>query len=663
MLYKHDYPWPMMLVLALGVFVPTACVIWFMSEAMSNERFAVNQKVTELYRHQFELVRERYREHWNNKFQALEDIGFDQTGAEIFEYIVRKDLASSAVLVDDRGNIEYPSRSTESEISMPASWAQALKIEHADNDHSSALKVYKAIATKTPDNAIKARAYMAVARSNIKLQQYLPALDVLTRILADSRFNDIGDSLGRLIQPNAQLRALQLIDQKTNFKQSSAPGESPFSPHWNRALDTLLLRLNNYSDQTLKGNQRLFLMDQLETLQVEENSFPTHGAERLAARYIESGSASLTLGGLYETRLPDVVQYVTAQNGTTVLYTREDILSEFNQLKSALLIPEGVNMTLYHPNNTFQSDNSIVVIPVGSPLQGWQLGFEFTRESPFGEAAKKQISVYLWTGTLIVLTIIVLALITARFVGRQLQSSRLKKDLVDTVSHELKTPLSSMRMLVDTLLNGEHELDTVTKEYLQLVAKENTRLSQLIDNFLTFSRMEKNKSAFNFQKQDPGAIAAIALDMVREKFQTLGFLLESTIEDGLPEIVADENLLVRALVNLLENALKYSAESRTVLLNVDYKNDHVRFQVQDYGIGIPQNEIGKIFDRFYRVDKRLSQDVDGCGLGLNIVEFVIKAHCGSVDVTSDVGEGSVFSLNLPKASSSVSQSLLVNGHG
>lgn len=182
-----------------------------------------------------------------------------------------------------------------------------------------------------------------------------------------------------------------------------------------------------------------------------------------------------------------------------------------------------------------------------------------------------------------------------------------------------------------------------------------------------------------FQYQLPEAIAKLALDAVREKSQAQGFSLEVNISDDLPDIFADENLLVTALVNLLDNSLKYSGGNRIIRLRVERsaspeglrrrgsgiedsvknsKLDMVCFQVQDFGIGIPGKDLNKIFERFYRVDKQLSQEVEGCGLGLNIVDFVVKAHGGRIVVDSKLGQGSLFSIYLPQADSVTAEQLL-----
>ena len=658
---RHDYPWQLLLVLALGVFVPTACVIWFMSEAMSNERLVANQKVAALYQQRFEQVREQLRGHWVQKFEALESLDPVQDEAILFADVVRQRLASSVLIRNQRGEIRYPSHTVESQQQMPSAWSRAQTLERHDRNFDAASRAYQDIANTAKHPDIEARAYLALARIHIQLKQYPEAIEILTTTLAESRFNRSQDALGRLIQPNAQLLALQVIRSRREADPMTPESRAVYSEYWQHGLDTLVKRLNNYQDHHLKANQRRFLMDMLIELEVDL-SFPTHQAEILAARYLESGVASAAPGGLRDTLMAGVLHYVTANNGLNALYDQQAMVLEFERLKATWQIPEGVDITLYPSTPLEQENIATTVLPVGAPLYGWHLGFSFIGESPFDSEASKQISVYLWTGTLIVLTIILLAVVTAGFVGRQLHNSRLKRDLVDTVSHELKTPLSSIRLLVDTLLRNNHELDDTTCEYLHLVAQENARLSQLVENLLTFSRLEKQSNRFEFQRQRPEIIAQLALDAIREKSLAQGFNVEADIPGKLPDIVADDNLLVSALVNLLENALKYSGDSRKIQLRVNNEVESVCFQVKDYGIGIHRKDQGKIFERFYRVDKQLSQDVEGCGLGLNIVDFVVKAHNGHVAVDSQPGTGSLFSIYVPHTDSAAAERLLAEAY-
>jgi len=239
------------------------------------------------------------------------------------------------------------------------------------------------------------------------------------------------------------------------------------------------------------------------------------------------------------------------------------------------------------------------------------------------------------------------ALLVGRYLLKQVRLARLKNDFVATISHELKTPLSSMRVLVDTLLEGRPRGEEQAREYLQLVAKENERLSRLIDNFLTFSRMERNRQAFELQDVAPGEIVEAAAEAVRSRFEADNRTLEVATAPDLPTITADRDALITVLLNLLENAHKHSGDHGRIALRAYEAEESVCFEVRDNGTGMSRRVVRRVFDRFYQADRSLSRAASGCGLGLSIVKFIVDAHRGSIDVQSQPGRGSTFTVRLP----------------
>jgi signal transduction histidine kinase len=393
--------------------------------------------------------------------------------------------------------------------------------------------------------------------------------------------------------------------------------------------------------------QRVFLMKQARALLPEGERFPTLDAEELALEYLHRHSPAtpgVSLSILYipapaspgdeETRLaylrPSVltgVWEIDTPGGTGIaLYRQEGMFAEAAS-GAVTILPPGAESPVQGPS---------VSLPADPPLVGWQLvmGLQISRGRPT--------VAYLWIGILLVGVMVAMAALVARLVARQMRIARLKNDLVATVSHELKTPLASIRLLTETLLDGHYEDAEKTREYLDLISNENTRLGRLIDNFLAFSRMERGKAAFDLGPADPRQIVEDALAAVGEKMD-----VEVRVEEHLPRVTADRDAMVTVLVNLLDNAHKYSQDDRRVTLRVRREGGDVCFDVEDRGIGLSRRAARKVFDRFYQVDRSLSREVGGVGLGLSIVRFIVDAHGGSVDVTSELGKGSTFTVRLP----------------
>jgi len=234
-----------------------------------------------------------------------------------------------------------------------------------------------------------------------------------------------------------------------------------------------------------------------------------------------------------------------------------------------------------------------------------------------------------------------------QFFRRQLRLARLKTDLVAAVSHELKTPLASMRLLVDSLLDDSEFDPRKTREYLALIAGENLRLTRLIENFLTFSRLERNRQHFEFAPVEVSTVMETVRDALGERFEHPGCHLDIQVEQGLPEVHADADALVTVLINLLDNAYKYTKDEKAIVLRAFREGDSLALEVRDNGIGIAPRERRRIFQRFYQVDRRLARETGGCGLGLAIVDSIVRAHSGRVNVVSQPGEGSTFTVLLP----------------
>jgi signal transduction histidine kinase len=288
-------------------------------------------------------------------------------------------------------------------------------------------------------------------------------------------------------------------------------------------------------------------------------------------------------------------------------------------------------------------------IAAGSWLPGWQLSFMPIESVEFDEDDRQHRLLYVSVALAGIGLIAIVGVAAAGSLRRHLRLARMKTDLVAAASHELRSPLASMRVLVDGLLADDSFDPKKTREYLEMLAVENARLSRLIENFLTFSMLERNRHRFMFAPSDPSAIVAAAVETVRDRVPADG-VLRVEVPASLPPVMADADALQTALTNLLENALKYTPAQKRIVVRVSHDGDGaVTFAVEDNGIGIPVREQRRIFRRFYRVDQRLSRDTSGVGLGLSIVELIVRGHHGTVTVQSAPGAGSTFIVRVPCA--------------
>jgi signal transduction histidine kinase len=236
--------------------------------------------------------------------------------------------------------------------------------------------------------------------------------------------------------------------------------------------------------------------------------------------------------------------------------------------------------------------------------------------------------------------------LTYRNVSKEMALARLKSDFVSNVSHELRTPLSLIRLYAETLEMGRLTSPEKYQEYYCIIRKESERLSALINNILDFSRIEAGRKEYDFRETDLRELVRNTLDSYRYQIEQHGFTYEERIDD-VPPLRVDREAMARSLVNLVNNALKYSQDRKYIGVKLYRENGSVKLEVIDHGIGIPPQEQHKIFEKFYRVGDPLVHNTKGSGLGLSLVRHIVQAHGGEVLVDSAPGEGSKFTIALP----------------
>ncbi|MHC5036012.1 MAG: sensor histidine kinase [Planctomycetota bacterium] len=235
-----------------------------------------------------------------------------------------------------------------------------------------------------------------------------------------------------------------------------------------------------------------------------------------------------------------------------------------------------------------------------------------------------------------------------RSVNREIRQAREKADFVSSVTHELKTPLTSIRMFTETLMQGRVQQEEEKRECLRVIAEETERLSRLINRMLDFSKMERGLRRFHFREHEPASIAREAVQAFKAQQKT-GAEVNLQVLDPLSPVRCDRDALIEVLLNLISNAVKYSKNEKSVTVRVWASRGKTKWAVMDRGIGIPRYEQRRIFQKFYRVDDSLAKEVDGCGLGLAISAHIARAHEGAIRVESEAGRGAIITLEIPEA--------------
>ena len=237
--------------------------------------------------------------------------------------------------------------------------------------------------------------------------------------------------------------------------------------------------------------------------------------------------------------------------------------------------------------------------------------------------------------------------LTIRTVSRELELARMKSDFVSTISHEFKSPLTSIRQLAEMLHSGRVPSEERRQKYYDVLLEQSERLSLLIDNVLNFAKMEEGRKEFIFEQTDMKSLLENLVSSIQERVRHAGFDIHLEIENPLPTIMADRDAIMQAVNNLIDNAIKYSRKVKNVEVRAFKEDNSLAIIIKDFGIGIKKEDRDKIFDRFYRGGDELTRTVKGSGLGLTLVKQIVEAHKGSVQVESEPGQGSTFSIKLP----------------
>lgn len=239
------------------------------------------------------------------------------------------------------------------------------------------------------------------------------------------------------------------------------------------------------------------------------------------------------------------------------------------------------------------------------------------------------------------------ALFAYRLVKKEMDLAALKTDFVSNVSHELRTPLSLIRMFAETLEMKRVPTEEQKQEYYGIILRETERLTRLINNILNFSRMESASRTYTFAPADLHRVVTDTLAVHSFPLEQKGFTLRTSLAPDLPPVLLDAEAIAEALHNLIDNAVKYSAEVRELSVTTERRGDSVVLSVADKGIGIAPEHQRKVFEKFYRVSQGLVHTAKGSGLGLAIVRHIVDAHHGDITLSSTPGSGTTVRITLP----------------
>ncbi len=728
------------LLLAIAVILPTVCLLWFMTQAVRNERLAVRQKLTDVYQQRLDIMSKRIDDLWSGRIGLVEqETAVKRQPVEIFDLLAGRDngtggskICDAIIIYDSNGKLVYPAAGDGDYMGeLSEEFNEAWGVEFTEEDFPVAIQLYEQVA-KSPvvDDYTRYSALLGNVRCLRKLGEIEKAVALCREMAYGQTSESISSSSVVALVARARILLVKLKSQsQEGLKRSDlqnligsainyTPGiGSDFLPmpsgtrifllrttleiveesEWAEELKPQVLRakellsaeelaaavLDKYYtgavSQAWSEDDALKLVSlltaTLDTIEGVEWSWGEQLTEEVKrqiftvldayqSRKVGAAAFGRPAFTTFESWPEDNLRRLDLPEGTFGMYHNFGgktylLLQKAKELSSDFdLCGDGLeelgisyritdNFGEYASGLENPETAAFLKVPLGKFFPSWDVEIHFKDVDIFETTAGRQEIVYMLAGLLAIAVMISAGSLATKVVGKQIRMNKLKNDFIATVSHELKTPLASMRVLVDTLLEGSYRDQHQVTEYLQLVSKENERLTGLIDNFLTFSRMERNKQAFAMVKTSPAAIARDAAEAVKTKFSKGKCKFEVNISEDLPDVLADQDAMVTVLINLLDNACKYSYDNRQIELRAFSKDGSVCFSVCDNGIGMSRRSARKIFNRFYQADRSLSRGAEGCGLGLSIAKFIVDAHKGTISIDSKPGEGSTFTVRLP----------------
>ncbi len=256
-------------------------------------------------------------------------------------------------------------------------------------------------------------------------------------------------------------------------------------------------------------------------------------------------------------------------------------------------------------------------------------------------------SFYIYALLTVVLVMIFGTIMTARMMSRELELARMKSDFVSTVSHEFRSPLTSIRQMAEMLKSGRVLSDERREQYYEVILEQSERLSLLVSNILDLAKIDEQRFTLDYEKVDVKQLLETIVLQARQQAGDESIAITLDTDSKLPIATLDGGAVTHIMKNLIDNAIKYSSGSPEITITARSDNHDLVITVEDRGIGIPKGEVDKVFERFYRVGDEFTRKVKGTGLGLALVRELVHAHGGTIKLSSEIQKGSSFTIRLP----------------
>jgi signal transduction histidine kinase len=685
------------LIFFLTILIPSLFLGIFGIRAIRNERYRIAEQMEAEHRRAAEQLKSQVQNSIREMGIGLQNFALSSSIAERDYPEIRNTLVSQlsdnplmgyVFIVYEDEKVFFPQfqsalRTKVSSIplfqgSQLSKLRRAEGYEFEQKRYDMAISLYRELFDQSDDQSQKAQLLTNMARSQVKKKDYEEAIKNYTSVVENYKYSMSSSQL-----PLAVISGLQVIDC---FKEL---GDSQ------NAMKTSLALYKDICEMTWDLTEAQFktycsLIDEAVAVIASDsqNQFSTEW-DQLKVLSEERNEQWRIMKDIEREIIPDLNNRFgrTSGTGSSPLFYAKTI-DETLYLIAAVLFPyrsDGdisglIGAKVDHgylvdhvikelvQSQQFSENTTVVISDLASiPLFGdreesaelatitdffddnfppWKIEFYRGKTSGLGGVDIKK-NFYFWTIVILLIVLTFGAALIMRTIAHEMEVLKIKSDFVSSVSHEFKTPLTSIRTLVERLQDGKVKDKTKMKQYFSVIAQDTDKLTRMVGNILNFSKIEEGKREYDFVEADLAQLVSHQIQDFQKDELLKEFSFKAFIQEGIPSMLVDTEALSQVLNNLLDNAVKFSSDNKEIQIHLREDKDGVILEIKDLGIGIPADDLDKIFDKFYQGKNALRQSVKGTGLGLTLVKHTVEAHGGRISVKSKVGEGSTFSLIFP----------------
>lgn len=550
------------------------------------------------------------------------------------------------------------------ETNQPTALKDGMRLEFAEHRYPEALRFYQDKASKTANPSEKIQALVASARLYNKMNQPDKAKDLYDLIRRDYS----GILPDRQI-PLALTASLEILKINITLGENDEIRENS-----RRYLELLLYPACEYTEDQFEmfyqSFNNIININYPETdsllAEIETHIIRTDQVIRILGQpemisgnsdnYVKSNDTGFSIIPISFAQLSAVCLLCNNPDGKQtdlvvdfaawLISASEDLIRKLDKGSSInIKVEDDYGEPIF--SKLSGEGTGYLSFPFPENLPRWKLLMSENKSGLLATLFKTGSGIYLFVFILIALFMLLGFAFIMYTLNVELRLNKLKSEFISNVSHELKSPLTSIRMMTEMLHRNRVETEARKSVYYSAMLEESERLSHLIDNILDFSRIDDDRKKYDFADVDLDELLRKFIESFREILPEPGFDIRYTCTERVPIIIADRDAIIQVFYNLVDNAVKFSGKSRQIDISLIKRNDELTFCVKDYGIGIPVKDQEKIFERFFRGAEPRRSGIRGSGIGLTIVKKITEDHNGHLTMESRPGEGSTFCVHLP----------------